>query len=340
VQSAATTITVREGVFAGPGREPRTLPCISARGLSRHFGSRRALRDVSLSVAAGEIHAVLGRNGAGKTTLMRILAGLTIPHEGTVTVLGEDATRSARTLRSRVGFVPSGDRSFYLRLSGLENLLFFARLHGMRKRPALERAAVVLGSVGLEDAADERVGHYSHGMQKRLSVARGLLTDPAVLLVDEATHDLDPPAGRVVRELVQGLAREGTAALWATQRVEEIRGFADRVTLLRNGEVAFTGSVEALADEVPVRTHLVRLGGNGRASLPTLAELERSLAGAGSIASSGNHERGNEYVLRLEDGAVLGDALALLTGAGVQVLSCRDERPEIEEAFIHLTGRP
>lgn len=337
MQSAATTLAVgEEQVAALAHLKP---PCIGATNLSRCFGERNALRDVSLSVAAGEIHAVLGRNGAGKTTLMRILAGLTTPHDGMVTVLGEDATRSARTLRSRVGFVPSGDRSFYLRLSGVENLLFFARLHGMRKRAARERALGVLRSVGLQDAADERVGHYSHGMQKRLSVARALLTDPPVLLVDEATHDLDPPAARVVRELVQDLARAGTAALWATQRIEEIRGFADRVTLLREGEVAFTGSVSALADEVPVRRHLVRLGSDSRTGFPMQAALQRSLGSVATITSSGNEDYKNEYVLELADGAVLGDALAMLSSAGVQVLSCRDERPELEEAFIQLTGQ-
>jgi ABC-2 type transport system ATP-binding protein len=197
----------------------------------------------------------------------------------------------------------------------------------------------VLRSVGLQDAADERVGHYSHGMQKRLSVARALLTDPPVLLVDEATHDLDPPAARVVRELVQDLARAGTAALWATQRIEEIRGFADRVTLLREGEVAFTGSVSALADEVPVRRHLVRLGSDSRTGFPMQAALQRSLGSVATITSSGNEDYKNEYVLELADGAVLGDALAMLSSAGVQVLSCRDERPELEEAFIQLTGQ-
>ena len=336
MQSVATTLAAGEEQIAAPA--PLKPPCISALNLSRRFGDKYALRDISLSVAACEIHAVLGRNGAGKTTLMRVLAGLTTPHEGTVTVLAQDATRSARTLRSRVGFVPSGDRSFYLRLSGVENLVFFARLHGMRKKAARGRALEVLRSVGLEDAADERVGHYSHGMQKRLSVARALLTDPPVMLVDEATHDLDPPAARVVRELVQDLARAGTATLWATQRIEEIRGFADRVTLLRQGEVAFTGSVSALAHEVPVRTHLVRLGSDGRASFPMQAALQRSLGSIGTITSSNNEDYEHEYLLELSEGAVLGEALALLTAEGVQVLSCRDERPELEEAFIQLTG--
>jgi ABC-2 type transport system ATP-binding protein len=323
---------------AAPNQTVRALetePPISASGVSRSFGARRALERVSLAVAAGEIHAVLGRNGAGKTTLVRILAGLTIPDEGTVTVLGQDATLAPRSLKSLVGVIPSGDRSFYLRLSGLENLVFFARLHGLRRRAARLRSMGALEAVGLGEVAGQRVGHYSHGMQKRLSVARALLTDPPVLLVDEATHDLDPHAARVVRELVRDLADRGTATLWATQRVEEIRSFADRVTLLREGAVAFCGSVSALAGEAMVRTHVLRLSANGSGPMSD-AMLERVLAGAGSIRANG-HE--GEYVLRLGDGAVLGDAVSSLAGAGVHVLSCREERAEIEEAFIQLTGR-
>jgi ABC-type transport system involved in cytochrome c biogenesis ATPase subunit len=170
-----------------PSDQPRARlalmdpPCaIEADTVSRAFGDQEVLSRVSLAVPAGEIHAVLGRNGAGKTTLIRILSGLTTPTDGAVRLLGEDASGNPRALRGRVGLVPSGDRSFYLRLSGLENLLFFARLHGMRKRAARRRAGETLAMVGLEDAARQRVGHYSHGMQKRLSIARALLTTPPV----------------------------------------------------------------------------------------------------------------------------------------------------------------
>jgi ABC-2 type transport system ATP-binding protein len=314
-----------------------TPPCaIEARGVSRRFGQQVALNGVSLGVPAGEIHAVLGRNGAGKTTLIRILSGLTAPDEGSVGILGEDVTRHARGLRGRVGLVPSGDRSFYLRLSGLENLLFFARLHGLRKRAARERAEHALEAVGLGDAARRRVGHYSHGMQKRLSVARAILTEPPVLLVDEATHDLDPHAARVVRELVAGLSAHGTATLWATQRIEEIRGFADSVTLLREGEVAFTGTVAALADEAVVERHVLRLRpADGR--VLSVERLGLELGELGTIAANGLAD--DEFVLQLSADTVLGDALLRLAGAGAQVVSCRDERPEMEEAFIRLTER-
>jgi len=317
---------------------PARPPIIDAHGVSRTFRERPALDRVSLAVAAGEIHAILGRNGAGKTTLLRILAGLTSPTEGVVTVLGQDATSGSRALRGRIGLVPSGDRSFYLRLSGIENLVFFARLNGLRKRAGLERAHQVLASVGLEQAADQRVGEYSHGMQKRLSVARAFLTEPSVLLVDEATHDLDPHAARVVHELVREAAERGTAVIWATQRVDEIRGFVDRVSLLREGELCFTGSVAAFAAHAFVRRHLLTLR-NGRPGVAVSEEAaRRALGDIGSIASASDGEAGH-FLLGLEDGAVLGDALERLAAADLKVHACREERSDIETAFLALTGR-
>ncbi len=307
---------------------------IDARGVARSYGARQALVDVSLAVAPGEVHALLGPNGAGKTTLLRILGGMMRPDRGSVTVLGVDATRDSRSQRALVGLVPAGDRSFYLRISGLENLVFFARLHGFRSREARRRALGALEAVGLEDAAGVRAGEYSHGMQKRLSVARALLTEPRVLLVDEATHDLDPHAARVVRELVQRIAADGTAVLWATQRLDEIRDFAHEATLLRGGEVCFAGSVAKLASRVRVTRHVLRL----RATAGTLRldELRRAVAGAAELVAAADDD---VFLLDVLDGATLGEALGRLTAAGVEVLSCREVRSEIEEAFVQLTAR-
>ena len=137
--------------------------------------------------------------------------------------------------------MPSSDRSAYQRISGVENLAFFARMHGLRKKAAYARARAVLDDVGLADRGDDPVGGWSHGMQQRLSVARALLTEPPVLLIDEATHDLDPEAAATVRELIAARADRGTAVLWATQRLDELRGFAGQVTLMSGGSAAFRG---------------------------------------------------------------------------------------------------
>jgi ABC-2 type transport system ATP-binding protein len=305
--------------------------------VSRAFGEKVALENVSLCVDRGEIHALLGPNGAGKTTLLRVLTGLLTPDSGSVRVLGYDATRSPRALRQHLGLVPSGDRSFYLRISGLENLVFFGRLHGMRRHAAVARARDVLDEVGLLEAAGQRVGFYSHGMQKRLAVGRALLTDPSVLFLDEATHDLDPEGAQQVRDLVRALAARGAAVVWATQRIEEIRGFADQATLLDGGTVRFAGTVSELVARAVPRRYVVRLR-NGRV---TGQDLRRAVEGTlrGQAAIERLHGDDSEYyVLSLAEGVVVGDAISSLVAADIRVLTCSEERSEIEEAFLSITG--
>ena len=308
---------------------PTLEPAIRVESLVHQFDEKVVLDSVSLDVAPGSIHALLGPNGAGKTTLLRILSGLLVPRHGNVRVLGRSVDNS-REFRGLIGLVPSGDRSFYLRISGLENLVFFARLYGATKRDAVRRAHELLEQVGLEDAAKVRVGFYSHGMQKRLSVARALLADPPILLVDEATHDLDPEGARRVRDLVADAASRRTAVVWATQRLDEIRGLCDGVTLIAEGKVAFLGSVpELMAHAVP-RRYLVRL----RSSRPVATTAVGAL---GTIAPSGEPHSGH-YLLALREDAVLGDALGALAAGGVDVLTCTEERSEIEQAFLSIAG--
>jgi ABC-2 type transport system ATP-binding protein len=309
------------------------VPAIEARGVARSFGAKRALVDVSLAVMPGEIHALLGPNGAGKTTLLRILTGLTGPDSGEVRVLGSTAGElMSRQARRSIGLVPSGDRTVYMRLSGLENLRFFARMHGLTKTEAYDRAWEVLRDVGLDDAAKRPAGIYSHGMQKRLSVARALLMSPPILFVDEATHDLDPEAARRVQELVAAARDRGTAVMWATQRIDEIRGFADRVTVLREGTVRFEGTVPQLMAVTIARRYLVHLRGDGDVG----ARAHAALAGIGDVAVSGDSD-GEHFLIALRDEVVLGRAVAALDAAGLAVLTCREERSEIEAAFMFLT---
>jgi ABC-2 type transport system ATP-binding protein len=330
--------TDREGREVPPSVEAE--PGVEVLGVSKRFKAIQALDQVSLQIDRGEIHALLGPNGAGKTTLLRILVGLVDPDKGEVWLNGAGGTDlQDRRLRSLFGLVPSGDRTFYLRISGLENLMFFGRLVGLRRREATARAWKCLRDVGLEDAARTPVGTYSHGMQKRLSIARALLTDPPILLIDEATHDLDPHGARTVQALITDRAHRGAAVMWTTQRVDEIRGFADRVTLLHEGRVRFAGSVPQLMARSVRRIHVLQLGGpaaTGDATL--LAGARGALGDLGTIAPLDEDAGERHYRLALRDGAVLGEALARLTASRIEVLSCREERSEIELAFLRLTG--
>jgi ABC-2 type transport system ATP-binding protein len=295
-------------------------PAIVAEGLTRRYGAITALDDFDLSVEGGRIHAILGPNGAGKTTLLRLLTGLVQHDGGWLRVLGE------RPRPGSVGWVPSGDRSFYLRLSGHENLLFFGRLYGLRRRAARERAETLLEQVGLAHAARRPVSTYSHGMQKRLLLARALLSEPTVLLVDEATHDLDPEAAERVRALVRSCADRGAAVLWATQRIDEIRGFAETVTFLAGGRVRFEGTVDGLLAHAPRRRYVLRVDGR---SADALATAVAELAELHTVDAA-------HVLLALAPGAGLGAAVAAMEAAGATIRDCRQERSEGEAAFFAL----
>ncbi|MGH9195180.1 MAG: ABC transporter ATP-binding protein [Acidimicrobiia bacterium] len=307
-------------------------PSLEVIEVSRWFGGTRALDNVSLRVQPGEITALLGPNGAGKTTLIRILSRLLDPDSGEILLLGKPLSEIRKRDRRFLGLVPSGDRSFYLRLSGLENLVFFGRLYGYDLRTARGEARKRLDDVGLSNVGSKPVAQYSHGMQKRLSVARALIGDPSILLVDEATHDLDPRGALQIQELVASVAGQGAAVLWATQRLDEIRDFAGSVVVLAEGEVRYSGPVSHLSSVLPTRRYLLHVR---HADTPErfLASARRAL---GDGASLEPHDA-TRYVLGLRNGGVLGDAVMALSRSNAAVLSCNELRSDIEQAFLELT---
>jgi ABC-2 type transport system ATP-binding protein len=214
---------------------------ITMRGVRKRFGAVEALSGVDLEVGSGEIVALLGANGAGKSTLVRIAATTVIPDAGAVEIGDYDAVRFPEQARSRTGVVLNEERSFYWRLSGRDNLEFFAALHGLGKRAARARALDALAAVNLVEVADRRVDRYSSGMRARLGLARALLGQPAILLLDEPTRSLDPAASVAVRGLVRALAAERmTGVLFVTHDLHEAAEVASRVVILARGRITAT----------------------------------------------------------------------------------------------------
>lgn len=232
------TTPVRDTVEVPRDPSPE-WPAVRARGLVKHYGASRVLDDVELTVAPGGIVAIVGPNGAGKSTLLRIIGGLVIPDRGTVEVCGEElAGRRDGSIHPDVGLVLGEDRSFFWRMTGRHNLEFFAALHGLRRRDARARAEVALSTVGLEPAASQRVDRYSTGMRARLGMARALLGQPAVLLLDEPTRSLDPVSAASIRELlVDVAARRATAVVLVTHDLEEAIEVASHVNVLVDGRI-------------------------------------------------------------------------------------------------------
>jgi heme exporter protein A len=180
---------------------PDPEPAVSLRGAGRRYGERAALRDVSLELAAGQTLVVFGPNGAGKTTLLRMLATLLRPHAGEVRVLGSSLPDDGYAVRGRIGFL-GHDPLLYRELSGRENLRFHARLHGLRAPEAAKRVQAVLEAVGMQARADDPVAELSRGMVQRLAVARAVLHEPELLLLDEPLANLDPAAVAQVMPLL------------------------------------------------------------------------------------------------------------------------------------------
>lgn len=209
---------------------------IELRGITKRFRQREVLHDLVLDVAGGEAVALVGRNGAGKSTLLRILATTLVADEGTGRVAGFDLRRQSAAIRRVVGVSFADERSWYLRLSAMKNLDYFGALHGMSRVTVRFRAGRLLDTFGLTDAAQTPVADFSSGMRARLGLARALLADPAVLLLDEPTRSIDIVGAAVFRDALAELRRTGeTTVVFSTHDLGEALQLADRVVLVRGG---------------------------------------------------------------------------------------------------------
>ncbi len=247
--------------------------------LTRCYGETVAVRELNLEVRAGEVYGLLGPNGAGKTTAFKVAVGLLRPTLGTVEICSYDICTQPQKAKAHLGFVPDSPL-LVDKLSAVEHLELVATLWGVPRKLGERRAEELLALFGLTDVAHDRIETYSRGMRKRLALAAVLMHDPQVLILDEPTEDLDPPAARLVRELLRELARRGRAVLLATHILEVAEKFCDRVGILHRGELIAEGEPGRLLAEYGAPTLedlFVRLvGGEAREGLREyLDALER-----------------------------------------------------------------
>ena len=215
-----------------------------ADNLHKRYGSKPALKGVSVSLKAGEMVALLGPNGAGKSTLLQLLTGLFSPDQGRIVVLGHDMQRHPSRALAALGVVFQ-QTALDMDLSVQANLLFHTDLHGLPRAVARQRIAAGLTAMGLADQAKAAVRSLSGGTRRKVELVRALLHEPAVLLMDEATVGLDPGSRQHLLDTVRGLCRtRGMAVLWATHLIEEAK-VADRLVLLHQGTVRFDGAIDA-----------------------------------------------------------------------------------------------
>ena len=209
----------------------RPVGLLAGRGLPVH-----AVCDLDLVLPRGALLGILGPNGAGKTTFLKLLATLLSPDAGRLYVDGRDCAREGRRVRASVGLVTGDERSFYWRLTGRQNLAFFAALHDLDGSRARARIGELAGALGLNELLDARVDSYSTGMRQRLAIARGLLHDPDLLLLDEPTRSLDPEAAASLRDLISRLSSErGHTGVLVTHAPEEARALCTHIATMREG---------------------------------------------------------------------------------------------------------
>jgi ABC-2 type transport system ATP-binding protein len=234
-------------------RSATSRPALAVEGLSKRFGSTTAIREVSLEVKAGSIHGLVGPNGSGKSTILRSVLGLVWPDAGAIEVLGGDrATAAARAEGGLAGLVD--DPRFYPYLSARANLALLARLDG-GEAPDLD---ALLARAGLGDAAKQKVGGFSLGMRQRLGLAAALMRRPAVLLLDEPANGLDPTGADELWQVVRELATDGTAVLLSSHDLMAIDDVCDEITVMRAGEVAWSGAIGELRALAPAPEHVLR----------------------------------------------------------------------------------
>jgi ABC-2 type transport system ATP-binding protein len=321
--------------FDRPGGDMSLPPALEAHGLSKTYGTLRAVDSLDLEVPAGIVLGFLGPNGAGKTTAIRVLTTVLPPSAGTFAVAGIPQSRPAE-IRRRVGALPES-AGYAERQTGDEFIRYHARLFGHSRAGARAAARSLLEDVGLAERAHSLIGGYSRGMRQRLGLARALVNDPEVVFLDEPTLGLDPAGQRQVLELVRRIARgRGATVVLSTHLLDEVEEVCTRVVILNRGRIVADGTVAEVAR---------RAAAPRQARLHVAAELsERAVAAlgrAGNVAVAPVDGRPGDLQLTLapEAGPEAGtaEALRLLLDAGVPVLGFKLEGGRLSDAFLEMT---
>lgn len=297
---------------------------ISFEHVFKRIGERSILKDVTLAVKQGDIFGYLGPNGAGKTTSIRILLGLLVPTSGNARILGEDVSKDEA--RREVGFVLETD-GLYDNKTAEENLEYYARIYGVSEFAG--NIDKVLDLVGLRDRAKDKIGTYSKGMRQRLALARAMVHDPALLILDEPTAGVDPSGQIEVREVILNMAhREGKTILLSSHNLDEVQRICNRIALISRGEIKLCGELDQLRrdkslNEVQVETAvgITESLFTELKSLPHLGLRER-------------RDKGLTFVL--QEGVRIPDLVNLLVTRGVEIEGVSKKEASLEEIYSAL----
>jgi ABC-2 type transport system ATP-binding protein len=296
-------------------------PAISLENVKKTLGGRVVLKGISFSVAIGDIFGYLGPNGAGKTTTIRILLGLLQADSGRMDIMGQDINRSET--RKRIGFALDPD-GLYDNMTAEENLEFYAQIYGLSN--AGQKIAELLGAVGLTNRTKDKVGTYSKGMRQRLALARAMVHNPEVLVLDEPTAGVDPSGQIEVRQIMLDLAhKENKTVFLSSHNLDEVQRICNRIALIDRGEIKLYGETESLR----------RGMGSGIVVIETTGELSQTLLDdLKNLSQMGFREKQEKrLIFSPQKGTEVSDIISFLTGRGVKIEGAVRQEATLEEMY-------
>lgn len=304
---------------------------IEAVGVSKYYGARRALSEVSFSIQQGEVVGFLGLNGAGKTTVLKVLCGLLVPSAGKVTVDGVDGVETPRELRKRIGFLP--DRPpLHPEMTVRQMVAYAARLCGLPTERVTARVGEVLALCGLSDVADDLIEWLSHGYRQRVGIAIAVAHEPKLVVLDEPISGLDPAQIVAMRGLIRGLKEKHTVLI-SSHILSEISHTCDRILVLHQGRIVAQGNEASLAAGLSAPVEILARGSVGDAERAELARLE-GVSGLEVEAAGPGLVR---LRARLASDAAREQLVATLVQRGLGVRSVADSQTGLESVFLKLT---
>ncbi|NJP34688.1 ABC transporter ATP-binding protein [Micromonospora thermarum] len=301
-------------------------PLIQARGLVKRFGDFTAVDGIDVEVRAGEAFGFLGPNGAGKSSTMRMIGCISPPSGGELRILGMDPVRGGPAIRARLGVCPQLD-NLDPELTVRENLTTYARYFGIPRRVARARAGELLDFVQLAERADSKVEPLSGGMKRRLTIARALVNEPEIVLLDEPTTGLDPQARHLVWERLFRLKQQGVTLVLTTHYMDEAEQLCDRLVVMDGGRIVAEGSPRALIEQHSTREVV---------ELRFPAESQEAFAGKLDGLGERVEVLPDRILLYVPDGDA---AVAEVAALGLHPVNVLVRRSSLEDVFLHLTGR-
>ncbi len=297
-----------------------------------------AVDGVDLQIQRGEIFGLLGPNGAGKSTTIRMLCTLLEPTSGSAHVNGFDVVKQANDVRRSLGTVLAGERSIYWKLSGRENLEYFAALYHIPSAIAKKRVEELLERMEIKDRANELVEKYSTGMRQRIAIAKALLARPPILLLDEPTLGLDPQAARNLRELISQLKQEGHTILLTTHYMEEADQLSDRIGIIDTGKVIALDTPAGLKRRIEQK-EVIKLEVTGWHA--EMGDKLKSITGIENLVSrqQGEADLWEVNMQAQNSRTAIPRIVEHISSNGTRLVNMNIVKPSLEDVFIHLTGK-